>query len=128
MRGGPTLGWAIADGVWFYWYSGRTEGFISPHLGPVLVTLTSVPLVFYLGMAPMFGFRWPRRSNRWLPMTGIVVGYLFMVAGYRLDGRLTAETMDQGDLLVLALEDHKRVTGSYPESLDQLAALPMVGS
>ena len=125
-RGRPTLGGAIAAavyaaaGVWFFWYSGRAEGFVSPRLGPVLVALTSVPLVFYLGMAPMFHFRRPRRSNRWLLMTGIVVGYLFMVAGYRLDSRLTAETMDQGDLLALALEDHRRVTGAYPDSLDQL--------
>ena len=129
-RGGPTLGGAIsaavyvAAGVSFYLYSGRAEDFVSPRLGPVVVALTSVPLVFYLGMAPMFRFRRPKRANRWLLMTGIVVGYLFMVAGYRLDGRLTAETMDQGDLLVLALEDYKRATGSYPESLDELGAPP----
>ena len=55
-RGRPTLGGAIAAavyaaaGVWFFWYSGRAEGFVSPRLGPVLVALTSVPLVFYLGV------------------------------------------------------------------------------
>ncbi len=125
-RKGPTLGGALtaaiyaAAGLSFYLYSGRAEGFVSPRLGPVLVTLTSVPLLFYLGIAPTFHFRRPGRRNRWLIMTGIIVGYLLIVAGYRLDSQLTADSMDQGDLLALALEDHKRTTGAYPESLEQL--------
>ncbi|MFP6741608.1 MAG: hypothetical protein VCD33_08290 [Alphaproteobacteria bacterium] len=109
-----------AAGLSFYLYSGRAEGFVSPRLGPVLVTLTSVPLLFYLGMAPTFRFRRPGRRNRWLVMTGIIVGYLLIVAGYRLDSQLTADTMDQGDLIAVALDDYKRTTGAYPESLDQL--------
>ena len=129
-RGGPTPGGALAAavyaaaGVSFYLYSGRAEDFVSPRLGPVLVILTSVPLLFYLGMAPMFHLSRPGRANRWLIMTAIVVGYLSIVAGYRLDSRLTAETMDQGDLLALALEDHRRATGAYPHSLEQLGGPP----
>ncbi len=125
-RKGPTIGGALtaaayaAAGLSFYLYSGRAEGFVSPRLGPVLVTLTSVPLLFYLGMAPTFHFRRPGRRNRWLIMTGIIVGYLLIVAGYRLDRQLTADTMDQGDLLAIALEDHKRASGIYPQSLEQL--------
>ena len=49
-----------AAGVAFYFYSGRAEGFVSPRLGFLLVALTSVPLGFYMLIALIFGFRWPR--------------------------------------------------------------------
>ncbi len=124
--GGPTLGGVLAAGAFtaagmaFYVYSGRAEGFISPRLGFILVALTSVPLLFYLAMAAVFRLRRPRPGNRWLVIAGIVAGYLFIALGYRLDGQLTARTMDRGDRLALAIEDHRRTTGAYPESLDEL--------
>lgn len=128
--GKPTLGGVLAAaafsaaGVAFYVYSGRAEGFISPRLGFILVVLTSVPLLVYLGMATAFRLRRPGPGNRRLIIAGAMVGYLFIALGYRLDGQLTARSMDRGDRLALAIEDHRRATGAYPESLGQLGGPP----
>ena len=48
--------------------------------------------------------------------------YLMIVLGYRLDGVLTAETMARGDVLVQDIEDYRRATGTYPQSLGEIAA------
>ncbi len=127
-RGGlPIFGLLIAlvygaAGLGFYLYSGRAEGLVSPRLGYLLVALTSIPLGFYMLIALVFRFRGPRAASRWLIIAGVTVSYLFIVMGYRLDGALTAETMDRGDALIADIEDYKRATGAYPLDLGEIAA------
>lgn len=111
-----------AAGLGFYLYSGRAEGLISPRLGYLLVALTSIPLGFYMMIALVFRFRWPRAASRWLIIAGVTVSYLFIVMGYRLDGALTAETMDRGDALIADIEDYRHATGAYPLDLGEIAA------
>ena len=125
--GVPVVGVLIAAvygaaGVAFYFYSGRAEGFISPRLGFLLVALTSVPLGFYMLIALVFGFRWPRTGSRWLIIAGVAASYLFIALGYRIDSALTAETMARGDSLAGGIEDYKRATGAYPPALAAIAA------
>ena len=132
--GAPVLGAVIAAvygaaGVAFYLYSGRAEAMISPRLGFLLVALTSVPLGGYMLAALIFRFRWPSPGARWLIIAGVGLSYLMIVLGYRLDGVLTAETMARGDVLVQDIEDYRRATGAYPQSLGEIAgdgrALPV---
>ena len=125
-RGGaPVLGviFAVAyaaAGIAFYVYSGRAEEFISPRLGFLLAALTSVPLGVYMLVALIFRLSWPRAGSRGLIVAGIVVSYLFIVLGYRLDGALTAESMARGDILIRHIEDYKSATGAYPMILDEM--------
>ncbi len=126
-RGVPIPGVLIAAvygaaGVAFYVYSGRAEGFVSPRLGFLLVALTSVPLGFYMLIALIFGFRWPRAGSRWLIIASIAASYLLIALGYRMDGVRTAETMARGDVLAGDIEDYKRATGAYPADLGEIAA------
>ena len=127
-RGGPPILAALlalgygAAGLAFYLYSGRAEGMISPRLGFLLVALTSIPLGGYMLAALIFHFRWPPASGRWLIIAGIALSYLLIVLGYRLDGALTAETMARGDVLIQDVEDFRRATGAYPQSLAEIAA------
>jgi hypothetical protein len=111
----------LAIGAACYLYSMQGGDPFLVVLAAILVAVTSIPGMLYLGAAAMLGRR-PRARNLAILLGGIVACYLlfWFTAVHHLE--LLEESRAKGDALARSIETHKRQTGAYPRDLAELAA------
>lgn len=57
----------------------------------------------------------------WQMIFALLVGDIAFATWQHVDNRKVAETMEHGDQIIAMIEEHKKATGKYPSSLNELA-------
>ena len=117
----------LASAIAYYFQSGFAEGFVS------MRTFLIFPFILgnFWAFISFFKIGWQLLVEKAkIPNpTIIIIAFLLLIfadiafyLGSDYDSRLIAETQGKGDLILKMAQDHQKLKGSFPKTLDELAS------
>jgi hypothetical protein len=87
-----------------------------------LPLLISVPIMLYYLIAPAAGWRAPPAKRRRAAMGAIAFSYVSILIASGISSARDEARLARGSEVASLIEEYQRVTGEYPQHLDELAS------